>query len=369
MALDPRVLAAGVQGGFSLLGSGLNYFSQKENQALQMNLLKEQNKFQEYMTNKQNLWNSEPAQMNRIAQAGLNPALAFGDSSSGGVASVSAPPTLQAPQVDFSDVGLSAAQAFGAIAAGTKDSEEAKGTNISNMTLNAMNQKKLELLDSELASQETNRSLSRMQRSMIKAQRNYIGFQLRLGNATFDSQVEGNVLNNLETKARTEMIKEQGINFQADTALKKSMTALNKIEARFRPQQLMSAIQNLYSQTALNSSQSKLNDQQAAKVYKEIIWQEFANQDADIKLQVYKKSLPYVMYGWSQSKQLMQQQIVSANLYNQLLAKNRDMFGFDKGREFFDSGVKGLSAVGQFMPSFYMPLNGFFQKPMNRIGF
>ena len=362
MPLDPRVLAAGIQGGFSLLGSGLNYFSQKETMAQQMNLMREQNKFQEYMTNKQNLWNSEPAQMNRIAQAGLNPALAFGDSSSGGVASVSAPPNLQAPQVDFSDVGLSAAQAFGAIAAGTKDSEEAKGANINNMTLNAMNQKKLELLDSELASQETNRSLSRMQRSMIKAQRNYIGFQLRLGNATFDTQVEGSTLNNLETKARTEMIKQQGINFNADTAYKRSMTALNKIEAKFRPQQLQAVIENLYSQTNLNYNE-------ATKVFKEAVWQEFANQDSAIKLEVYKKSLPYVMYGWAQTKQLNQQHLVSANLYNQMLAKNRDTYGFDKGREFFDSGVKGLSAVGQFMPSFYMPLNGFFQKPMNRIGF
>lgn len=362
MALDPRVLAAGIQGGFSLLGSGLNYFSQKEVMAQQMNLMREQNKFQEYMTNKQNLWNSEPAQMQRITQAGLNPALVFGDSSSGSVASVSAPPNLQAPQVDFSDVGLSAAQAFGAIAAGTKDSEEAKGINIDNMTRAAMNQKQLEHIDSILQSEETNRSLTRMQRSMAKSQRDWVNFQLRLGNSTFDSQVESRTLQNLETKARTEMIKEQGINFQADTALKKSMTALNKIEAKFRPKQLQAVIENLYSQTNLNYNE-------ATKVFKEAVWQEFANQDLSIKLEVYKKSLPYVMYGWAQTKQLNQQQLISANLYNQMLAKDKDMYGFNKGREFFDSGVKGLSAVGQFMPSFYMPLNGFFQKPMNRIGF
>lgn len=362
MTLDPRIAAASVQGLFSLGGSLLNYGSQKEVMQKQIDLMREQNKFSEYMTNKQNSWNSEPAQMNRLAQAGLNPALAFGDSSAGGVASASAPPSLNAPQVDFSDVGLSAAQAFSAIAAGTKDSEEAKGINIDNMTRAAMNQKQLEHIDSMLQSEETNRSLSRMQRSMIRSQRDWVNFQLRLGNSTFDSQVESRVLQNLETKARTEMIKEQGLNFNADTALKKSMTALNNIDRRFRADQLKAVIENLYSQTNLNYNE-------AAKVFKEAVWQEFSNQDSALKLEVYKKSLPYVMYGWQQTKELNQNSIVSSKLYNKYLGKQNKFFGFDKGTQFFDSGVRGLSAVGQFMPSFYMPLNGFFQKPMGRIGF
>ena len=314
MSLDPRVLAAGIQGGFSLLGSGLNYFSQKEVLQKQIDMMREQNKFQEYMTNKQNLWNSEPAQMNRIAQAGLNPALAFGDSSSGGVASVSSPPNLQAPQVDFSDVGLSAAQAFGAIAAGTKDSEEAKGINIDNMTRNAMNQKQLEHIDSILQSEEINRSLSRMQRSMVKSQRDWVNFQLRLGNATFDSQVESRTLQNLETKARTEMIKEQGLNFAADTAYKKSMTVLNNIEAKFRPAQLQASISEAYSRIENMAAMNQVSYAEASKIYKEAVWQEFANQDSAIKLEVYKKSLPFVMKGWQQQQDLLSEEIKNARV-------------------------------------------------------
>lgn len=349
MALDPRIAAAGIQGLFSLGGSALNYFSQKEVMQKQVDLMREQNQFAEHMTDKQNVWNSEPAQMNRIAQAGLNPALAFGDSSSSGVASSPGTPALQAPQVDFSDVGLSAAQAFGAVAAGTKDSEEAKGINIDNMTRAAMNQKQLEHIDSMLQSEATNRSLTRMQRAMVRTQRDWVNFQLRLGNATFDSQVQSRVLQNLETEARTQMIKDQSLNLNADTALKKSMTALNKIEAKFRPQQLQAAIENLYSQTELNYNQ-------AAKVFKEAVWQEFANQDSAIKLEVYKKSLPYVMYGWEQTKALNSQQIIGARLANGLSAKQNQFFGFDKALQFFETGTKGLSALGSLTPSMYLPL-------------
>lgn len=341
MALDPKIAAAGVQGLFSLGGSALNYFSQKEVMQHQIDLMREQNKFAEHMTDKQNLWNSEPAQMNRIAQAGLNPALAFGDSSAGGVASAPGTPTLQAPQVDFSDIGLSAAQAFSAIASGTKDSEEAKGINIDNMTRAAMNQKQLEHLDSLLESEETNRSLTRMQRAMVRTQRDWVNFQLRLGNATFDSQVQSRVLQNLETQARTNMLMEEGKNYAADTAYKKSMTVLNNIEAKFRPAQLQSSIAEAYARIESMSAQNQVSYAQAAKIYKDTIWQEFANQDAAIKLEVYKKSLPFVMSGWKQQSDLLDAEL--GNMRASRLGQLTDMMWKP-----VETSLEGAKAAGLF---------------------
>lgn len=70
--------------GLDALGS---FASDSQNQANQMALQQQGQQWQEHIIDKQNEWNSAPAQAERYRQAGINPVLALGGGSSGIVSS------------------------------------------------------------------------------------------------------------------------------------------------------------------------------------------------------------------------------------------------------------------------------------------
>lgn len=87
------VAGAAVQGGFGILGSGLNYLFNKR-------LAEQQNQYNIDMWNMQNEYNSPQAQMQRFQEAGLNPNLIYGQGSNGNAIHAPEMVVPQAPAVD-----------------------------------------------------------------------------------------------------------------------------------------------------------------------------------------------------------------------------------------------------------------------------
>lgn len=86
-------VSAAMQGGFGIIGNLINY-------GLQKRLTQQQNEFNLQMWNMQNEYNSPAAQMKRLEEAGLNPALMYGQGSTGNAAHAPQMVTPEAPQID-----------------------------------------------------------------------------------------------------------------------------------------------------------------------------------------------------------------------------------------------------------------------------
>lgn len=105
----------------SLIGAGLDFFSTLNTNKLQEKMFHENMQFQREMAaenfKRSSQWNSEPAQVARLRQAGINPALAFGEGNSAQVSTGSTPsspvPSLHAPSVGGASFGSSFGQSLG----------------------------------------------------------------------------------------------------------------------------------------------------------------------------------------------------------------------------------------------------------------
>lgn len=277
-------LGVGLGAGSAVSGianSLINYQSQRENRQMQIDLMREQNAFTREMYNRQLRDNSPSSQMQKLSAAGLNPALAFSDASSTGLASAPSAPTLQAPEVQFSDVATNAAAAFATLMTGRKDSQEANLMNIDSMTRNAYN---LATIDELLS-----------RKGLNDVQKAYLSLQDALLSESFQAQKENFVLANEESRARTAMIKENTLNFAADTALKKSLTALNITENSYKAKILQATISELYSRMAANYSQVDLN----SKVGENLLFDNFEKIARSKGLQLdneqKEKLMPYLV--------------------------------------------------------------------------
>lgn len=216
------------------------------------------------MFNMQNEYNSPVAERARLTQAGLNPALSFGDSQ--GAASMELPSaspmqgaTMQAPQ--YSDViGSSIANMSSfipAIASSLKDTQEAQNVNIGNMFASEQYRAQINKLVAEgqqaLSQGDLNKGLKKKVEEEINGLRtlNYIN------DATMNSQIESFTLKNDMMKMQKNVLEEQRKNFAADTLLKDSMRKLNVTENTYRAQLLKAQIDKLVSDADLNSSLSE----------------------------------------------------------------------------------------------------------------
>lgn len=96
-------VSSAISGGFGIIGSALNYHFNKK-------LAEQQNQYNLEMWNMNNEYNSPQAQMRRYEEAGLNPALLYGNISPG---NSSAPPVKSVPQApDVSKSMRELGQAF-----------------------------------------------------------------------------------------------------------------------------------------------------------------------------------------------------------------------------------------------------------------
>lgn len=227
---------------FGLGGSIMNYFSQRENRQTQIDLMREQNAFNERMMDKQMDWNSESAKVQRLAAAGLNPSLAFSDASNLGSAAVGAAvPNIEAPQANFSDVALNAAQAINLLADSSLSNEETKGRAIDNMYRDAYNLVTLDELDSR--------------RQLNDVERAYKNLLAGITQRSAPSQVLAFDLANKKTILENAMIEAETHKFASEEALNKSLEALNWKENDYRIPMLRSAIKATLARAAADNAQ------------------------------------------------------------------------------------------------------------------
>lgn len=106
MAINALVGSALIGGGSSLLGSALNYSAQKEANETNIMLAREQRDWEENMWNKSNEYNSPKAQIERMREAGLNPALMYSQGNVGNTSTPSAPAAARVQPVSGLGEGI-----------------------------------------------------------------------------------------------------------------------------------------------------------------------------------------------------------------------------------------------------------------------
>lgn len=94
--MDPVIGAGLIAGAGSLVGGIANAFGQSSANETNIQLARENREWQEMMWNKQNEYNSPAAQIERMREAGLNPALMY---SQGNVGNAGSPGSIPTPQV------------------------------------------------------------------------------------------------------------------------------------------------------------------------------------------------------------------------------------------------------------------------------
>lgn len=99
MAMDPTIGAALIKGAGDLISGFLGSSAQESANQTNIQLQREQQAWQESMWNKQNEYNSPVAQIKRMKEAGLNPALMYSQGDTGNAGSVGSVPSAHVQPV------------------------------------------------------------------------------------------------------------------------------------------------------------------------------------------------------------------------------------------------------------------------------
>ena len=107
--MDPIIGASLIAGGTQLFGGIANAFGQSSANRTNVKLQREAQAWQESMWNKQNEYNTPAAQIQRMRDAGLNPALMYSQGNVGNAESVKAVPPAQVQPITGLGNGISSA--------------------------------------------------------------------------------------------------------------------------------------------------------------------------------------------------------------------------------------------------------------------
>ena len=220
--IDPgtaTLAAAGVNAAVSGLSNLLGFKSNKSANEINLQIARETNQankdlyqqqFEDslYLWNKNNEYNDAQSQVARLSAAGLNPAMAFGDSSSASMAQLpSAAPaqgaTFNAWQPDIPSDLISSAflGSLSAVGQYNKDAAETEGITIDNMTRNEQNRVALLQTLEQIRNLKQSTRLSKSQQKYVDAQEKQVLRVLDLFNDTYDSQKQALELDNAYKQA------------------------------------------------------------------------------------------------------------------------------------------------------------------------
>lgn len=142
-------------------------------------------------------WNSESEQVRRLRAAGINPALAFGESASVGSPSLpSAAPaegaTMQAaPYEAYSDSFVSGMlNSLPNIAQSIESFTRSHGQQIDNQTRDAYNRKQLQALQADIENKLMSSKLSQQQRENLQSQKQGIDLMNKLADAQYEDKID-----------------------------------------------------------------------------------------------------------------------------------------------------------------------------------
>lgn len=329
----------GASFGLGVGNSILNFLSQRETNKTQIDLMREQNKFNKDMMESQRQWNSPSAQVQRLSQAGLNPALAFSDSSgSVGMASGASVPTLQAPQTNFSDAANNAAATFATLMSGRKDAEDAKGQSLNNLWINELNQKNLDVMSADIENKLASKDLTYAQRNYYQGLLKYVNTQQTVLQGQLGSLIDSAQLANEETRERMNLMRENQKNFAADTALKDIQAKLTGVQVKFEPARLRNLIDNLASSTALMGEQKNVAHQEVHLVHRQALTEQARRQGIYLDNKQAEAILPYV----NKMQRAILDQYNTQNAQNQM---NMFFKPLDVGKGLVTGIASGAAAV------------------------
>lgn len=289
-------LASGVVGGLgSLLAANQNKQAVRSTNATNLQIARETNQanadmYREQFANQkelqqmQNEWNSAPEEVMRLKQAGLNPALAYGSSSSAAPVSVpSAAPaqgaTMQPPLTNYSDSWFNQAmQGVTQALASTKLFHEGN-------EVKASSQYKAALLENELAQgkQAIDESIERVLNSRqdrqnkseellnLRSNRRHLDLMTEILSGQKSELVKSTELQNQQMSAAIELARKQA-QYVHEQSLTENVSRLLSIEQNSREwQALNQSVRESMARIGLIGSEHKLNTANYAKAAQEML--------------------------------------------------------------------------------------------------
>lgn len=269
--MDPMSL---VTGAVSTLGSILlgEYGSTKvnsDNMAItnmtnqaNLDLYREQYRDQIAMWEMTNRYNTPAAQMQRLREAGLNPALGMTGSTNTGIAQAATVPHANpmvtgAPMVqDFRASDL--AQIVGLATNSIKDLIESQGIATNNQFIRAQKDAEIKKLLVDVDNALEDKKTKPIERAYLMAQKNYLLDQHGFLLDSFNDQKEGVALNNQLVRSQIRANEAQSELFAVQQAYTKSCTQLNITENSYKASMLKATISELMSRAALQKSTAGL---------------------------------------------------------------------------------------------------------------
>ena len=250
-----------ISGAFGLAGAGINYASQQSANETNLQVARENRDFMYQQWMRENAYNDPSAVMQRLARAGLNPNLMYGEGAGGLAASASMPAVdpgrVVAPQVD----PLLLAQ-IGNIKADTQLKEAQAGNQGAQADL-ARNQ--IKVGDSVIMYNKALSSMTDSQRKNIEAQTEFLGKQTEVAN----SQIALNYANvqnmTLQQQQRWAELSIRSKEVEAVCQKYAAETKMTNEQIKYVGLLAMAKVYNLRADTALKKAQEGLTNKQISE--------------------------------------------------------------------------------------------------------
>ena len=286
--IDDAILAGGVLGlGGSLVSGLFGSSSQKSANAANLQAVRETNEanlklYREQYADQYKLWqennayNDPSAQMQRLRNAGLNPALLMQNGGAGTASAASVPTAspMQAGHVDPVPPAFNAsdvANTLSMLGSGVNQATQARGNQISNTFMSRIKQQELaqSIAQTELLKQQTKKGS--MEYSLLESQLTMQKLQYRLFSETYDQQKQSFQLSNDLTSANASLARQQAKSARAQELFTNVQTKLAGIDLKYKEKNMQLAIKQYIQEIALLGSQYRVNEETAKNIWQKTL--------------------------------------------------------------------------------------------------
>ena len=270
---------------FSFLDSWFNYDAQQNANRTNLQIARETNEanrqlYREQFADQYKLWqetneyNSAQAQVSRLRSAGLNPALAFGNSGANvGSASVESVPSaspmvgahVEAPQVHYSDMANELLSLTGAAKSSFEAQSQAQINGYQSQIKSAELGNLLAQIDERLSSKD----LTDQQRDNLTVVRQILSNDLKIQSDSAGAQVDRFNLENENLRANTVLTKNLATKAVEDTIYQRMQNKMAGIEIAYYEDRLRAAIAETYERIMTLRKSREVSDAEIEKIWAE----------------------------------------------------------------------------------------------------
>lgn len=322
----------------------------RETNEANLRLYREQYADQYKLWQENNSYNDPSAQMQRLRNAGLNPALLMQNGGAGTASAASVPSAapMQAGQVDPVPPAFNAsdiANTLSMLGSGLNQATQARGNQISNTFMSRIKQQELaqSIAQTELLKQQTKKGS--MEYSLLESQLTMQKLQYRLFSETYDQQKQSFQLSNDLTSANASLARQQEKSARAQELFTNVQTQLAGIDLKYKERNMQLAIQQFIQEIALLGSQYRVNEETAKNIWQKTLTEQQVTKGQENQNKLFDETLPYVLEQAELQNDLIEEQI-HASRY---------------GRSGFKIGpldVKEYNTRSPFTPTYKRPKHG-----------